>query len=119
MPISVIEKWFPDNRVVMDGDVRGKLDEWRVECLKNLKLVPLSLWVGFFEKELKMVPLERANIGLTKLHREEYNPKSNEPLPLEDPSPSSNEAKAESKKKRAHAEKEHMLNHQRDHSRTH
>ena len=94
-----MERWFSDNRIDMDDDVRGKLDEWGVECLEDLKIVPLDLWVCFFEKKLKMVPLERAKIALTELQKEKYKPEAEKSLPIKDTFQSDSDKNGESKKK--------------------
>ena len=77
--------WFDDNQIISDDQVKGNLFEWGVECVDDLKLVPVNMWTQLLKPKLKFIELCRAEFALKKLQEEKFNMSANKPLNLNNP----------------------------------
>ena len=77
--------WFKYHQIIYDDDVKVKLCEWGVECVEDIKLVPINMWTQFIKPNIEFIELSRAEFALKKLQEYNFNVRSNSPLPLNNP----------------------------------
>ena len=61
---------FDDHQIIYDGEFKGNLCEWGVECVEYIKLVHIDMWTQILKQKLKVVEFFRAGFSLKQLQEE-------------------------------------------------
>ena len=71
--------------MIYDDEVKGKLYEWGVRCVEDIKFFPINMWTQFLKPNLKVIDISWAEFALKQFQEEKLNIRANAPLPINNP----------------------------------